>query len=176
LGLNPQKVRIAITDACIFIDLLQLEIVPLFFLLDIEVHTSLDVVNELYPHQQAAFTAFENAGKLVVHNLSAKDRVAILQHSFPRSLSTSDQTVIYLAIELQALILSSDKVIRRYAKKAAIDYHGMIWIFDELVRQGLLEKPLACLKLRQLIKQNCIYQNNLEMNAELDKRIREWEK
>lgn len=166
--------RIAITDACIFIDLCQLQITSLFFLLDIEVHTSLDVINELYPEQQIVFSAFEKAGKLIVHNLSSADRIRILQQNFPKSLSASDQTVLFLASTLSALVLSSDKVVRQYAKKSTIEYHGMIWIFDQLVNKGLLEKPLALLKLQALIKHNRTYQNNLEMQAELDKRINKW--
>lgn len=39
---------IAVTDACIFIDLIELKITAPFFKLDIEVHTTIDVWNELF--------------------------------------------------------------------------------------------------------------------------------
>lgn len=41
--------KVAITDACIFIDLIELDIVTEFFQLKIELHTTVAVMNELYP-------------------------------------------------------------------------------------------------------------------------------
>ncbi len=46
--------RLAVTDACIFIDLIELHITSEFFALPIEFHTSLDVFNELYPDTSVA--------------------------------------------------------------------------------------------------------------------------
>ena len=43
--------KIAVTDACIFIDLCEVELTAPFFALHMEVHTSLDVFNEIYPEQ-----------------------------------------------------------------------------------------------------------------------------
>lgn len=50
--------KLAITDACIFIDLHELDLTVKFFSLEIEVHTSLDVFNELYPDQQKILKAY----------------------------------------------------------------------------------------------------------------------
>jgi hypothetical protein len=44
--------KIAVTDACIFIDLYDLQLTAQFFSLNIEVHTSIDVIKELYENQQ----------------------------------------------------------------------------------------------------------------------------
>jgi hypothetical protein len=61
-------VKVAITDACIFIDISDLKLISLFFDLDFDIHTSLDVYNELYPKQQEELSHFKNAGKLTIHN------------------------------------------------------------------------------------------------------------
>lgn len=50
--------KIAITDACIFIDLHDLDLTTAFFSLNFEIHTSLDVFNELYLAQQQPLTEF----------------------------------------------------------------------------------------------------------------------
>ena len=42
------KLRIAVTDACIFIDLYDLGLVNAFFQLEIEIHTTTSVYFELY--------------------------------------------------------------------------------------------------------------------------------
>ena len=40
--------KLAVTDACIFIDLIELDLVSAFFQLHMELHTTVDVINELY--------------------------------------------------------------------------------------------------------------------------------
>ena len=48
--LNPLSLmKIAVTDACIFIDLIELDLVQPFFQLRVELHTTIDVINELFP-------------------------------------------------------------------------------------------------------------------------------
>lgn len=41
--------KIAVTDACIFIDIIELGLSGHFFNLPFKIHTTLDVLNELYP-------------------------------------------------------------------------------------------------------------------------------
>ena len=40
--------RIAVTDACIFIDLIELDLILDFFRLDLELHTTVEVKNALF--------------------------------------------------------------------------------------------------------------------------------
>lgn len=44
--------KIAVTDACIFIDLIELDLVSPFFQLPVELHSTIDVINELYSDQK----------------------------------------------------------------------------------------------------------------------------
>jgi len=167
-------VKLAITDACIFIDLCDLGLVPLFFRLDLEIHTSLDVFNDSYPAQQELLAQSQAAGKLAVHSIKEQDRLAILAAVYPRSLSDNDKTVLYLAKKLHAMVLSSDKTVRNFAKEHAIEYHGMIWIFDQLVAASFLTAPEAAEKLQKLINTNFIYRNNAQLVAEMNTRLKKW--
>jgi predicted nucleic acid-binding protein len=166
--------KIAITDACIFIDLIGLQLSSHFFGLKIEIHTSLDVYNELYSDQQELLKAYQSIGKLVIHNLTDDERSEMQSFSFPRSLSEIDKTVIFLALKKDAMILSSDKVIRNFAKAKAIEYHGMLWIFDRLVDYNLINKQEAILKIQKLVENNVVYRNNMELMAEIKRRIEGW--
>lgn len=167
--------RIAITDACIFIDLYSLDIIPQFFNLEIEVHTSQDVLNELFSHQKEILIAYQAVSKLTVHIITEEDRKVIYQTKYPKSLSDNDKTVIHLAIKLDAMLISSDKAVRNYAKSLAIEYHGMLWILDRLVEKKLLSKKEASQKLKKLVSTNFVYQNNIEINHEMQKRLKLWE-
>ncbi|MBI1838670.1 MAG: hypothetical protein HYR91_15505 [Flavobacteriia bacterium] len=166
--------KIAITDACIFIDLYELDLTIPFFSLDFEIHTSLDVFNELYKEQQQVLLAFTSVGKLTTHVITSDERTEILSSHYPRALSEMDKTVLFLAEKHNAMVLSSDQVVRNHAKNKSIDYHGMLWIFDKLVEDGKITTAIAFSKLKQLIAENAIYRNNRKLAVELEKRLRLW--
>lgn len=168
--------KVVVTDACIFIDLIHLQLTSGFFELELEVHTTRDVIDELYPVQQQTLAVWQSRGKLTIHILSADEYDEISRKSFPRSLSSEDRSVIFLASKLNATILSSDKPVRTQAKKLAISYHGMLWIFDQLVQQKLLPPETAAAKIEALLNSNIIYKSNAEMVIEVNKRIQRWRK
>jgi predicted nucleic acid-binding protein len=167
-------VKLAISDACIFIDLLELELIPLFFEQDFEIHTSVNVMNELNVAQNEILQPYKIAGKLSVHNILEAERLVIDKANYPASLSLSDKTVLFLAEKHDAIILSSDKTVRHNAKIRSIEYHGMLWILDTLLEKSLLTKDIAITKLRFMLSHNLIYQNNKELMNEINKRIKNW--
>lgn len=119
-------------------------------------------------------SAYQSMGRLTVHILQQADREAMRRFGFPRSLSEMDCTVLYLATRLDAMVLSSDKVVRNFAKRNSIDYHGMLWIFDELVRQERIAAATAVDRLKRLMVSNQIYQNNVVLLKEMGKRLSDW--
>jgi len=169
------KIKIAITDACIFIDLYDLELISSFFSLEIETHTTSAVLFELYSEQQQILKAYQSVDKLIVHNLKEDDLIEIHSETYPKSLSETDKSAIYVANKLNACVLSSDKTVRNCAKNKEIEYHGMIWIFDKLIETDILTKKTAMQKLRLLLNMNSIYQNNVPLVTEIQKRFKLWE-
>ena len=167
--------KLAVTDACIFIDLCEVALIAPFFLLDIEVHTSVDVFNELYPEQQQILRAYQSVSRLTIHNISPPDRVAISQTAYPKSLSEMDKTVLHLAIALDAMILSSDGVVRNYAKGRSTECHGMLWILDRLLTAAHLSPAEAVRYLRKLMEVNSMYRDNAKLAGEIGKRLKGWE-
>jgi len=169
------KIKIAITDACIFIDLYDLELISLFFNLEIEIHTTSAVLFELYPEQQQVLKAYQSVNKLIVHNLKEEDLIEIYSETYPKSLSETDKSVLYIANKLNAYVLSSDKTVRNCAKNKGIEYHGMIWIFDKLVETNILTKKVAAQKLKHLVNTNFIFQNNIPLVTEIKNRFKLWD-
>ena len=167
--------RLAVTDACIFIDLIMLELVEPFFRMPVEIHTTFDVFDELYPEQQQQLSVYQLADQLTIHNLTQEDKEKIQETVFPRALSDNDKTVIYLADKLHALLLSSDKPVRNYSKANSIEYHGMLWIFDKLLESNQITYQLAIQQINELTTKNIVYQNNMELTTEIAKRILRWE-
>ena len=166
--------KIAVTDACIFIDLYDLDIVAPFFKLEIEIHTTSAVYFELYEKQQQVLNAYQSVKKLIIHNLKEQDFFEIHSEHYPKSLSETDKSVLHIANKLNACVLSSDKIVRNCAKNKDIEYHGMIWIFDKLVEANILTKRDAANKLKQLVATNFIFQNNKPLVDEIRKRLKAW--
>ena len=166
--------RVAVTDACIFIDLIELQIAAQFFKLDLEVHTTQEVMNELLPVQAELLQPYISKDKLTVHQLSTEELNSAISMQCPKALSLQDRTVVYLADKLQAMILSSDKPVRKYAGRKSIEYHGVLWLFDRLVEKGLLSKKVAAEKLNELTRINFVFNNNAQLSEEIRMRIQQW--
>lgn len=163
--------RVAVTDACIFIDLIELEMITLFFQLDLELHTTVAVINELYPDQKQILGAYESFGKLHVHNLRENDFLEMKQIAFPRGLSQEDRSVIYLAKKLGgAIVISSDKLVRDFAGKLNLSYHGIFWIWDQLVSGEIITTAKALDILQKMPKINLLYKV-AAMKKEIERRI-----
>jgi predicted nucleic acid-binding protein len=167
--------KLAVTDACIFIDIYELDLTIGLFSLPIEIHTTSDIFRELYPEQQKQLLTFQEEKKFHIHHLSANDRQIIFEAQYPKGLSDNDKTVIHLAHQIDAMVLSSDKAVRHLAKKQSIEYHGMLWVLDQLIASNIISKSVASQKLKQLINKNTFYKSNVELLLEMDKRLKIWE-
>jgi hypothetical protein len=169
--------KIVVTDACIFIDVITLNLTAKFFGLELDIHTTADIINELYPNQKQILEGYKSSKKLTVHVLSGEDQLALMTEEHPKALTPEDLSVIFIAQKLgDATVLSSDKPLRKYAKKLSIEYHGMLWILDQLVAQEVITKPEAIAKLKAWINGNLFYKNNSEIQAEVDSREKAWSK
>jgi len=168
--------KIAITDACIFIDLFLLDVIDVFFELPFEIHTTYDVLNELNAHQIKSIQIHIDTKKLSVYSLTSEDRLNANTLNFPRSLSQTDKTVLYLALKLEAMVISSDKPIRNTANKLNIECHGILWIVDQFLAHGYFEKPVAKSILTQLIAINPTISGSDLVMREIKKRFEEWSK
>lgn len=168
------KLKVAVTDANIFIDLYDLSLIESFFNLELEIHTTSAVLFELYPEQREVFQAYRSVGKLEIHNLQEKDFIEIYNENYPKSLSEADKSVLHIANKIDACVLSSDKTLRNCAKNKGIEYHGMLWIFDQLVEMEVLNPLEAKAKLEQLVASNFLFRNNQTLVEEIVKRLKAW--
>lgn len=168
--------RVAVTDACIFIDLIELDMITSFFQLDLELHTTVAVINELYPEQKQILKVYESVGKLHLHNLKEDDFQEMKQIAFPRGLSQEDRSVLFLARKLGgAIVISSDKLVRDFAGKLNLPFHGIFWILDHLVNGKLISKSNAISIVTRMPQVNSLYQGAL-MKKEIEKKLSLWEK
>ncbi len=159
--------KIAITDANIFIDLMYVELLGELFDIDVEIHTTLHVVDELNEGQQKKLLRFTKKNGLTIH---PQEEFNVPDHiKKSKKLSYSDKSVFSLALQLDAFILTGDGVIRRVSGIQKIEVHGILWLLDRFLEKKLITKKKATLQLKHLRG----YNKRLPPD-ECDKRISDW--
>lgn len=143
------------TDANILIDLIKLRLLKQFFDLKFSFHITKQVFKELYPNQQNALNSYVNCGELHVDIIPPEqfDQIETIQIKIPL-LSFEDISSFFKAIELSAILLTSDNKLRKYAETNGLTVHGHLWIFDEMVKAKTINSLLAHNKLIELKRIN----------------------
>ena len=138
--------KIVVSDTNIFIDLVKLELLGDFFSLPWDIHTTDFVISELeVPEQKAAVTAFIKRKKLTVGKLDAEEVGIIVERSEETGgkISITDFSVCYYAQKNGYTLLTGDMNLRKVATKENISVHGILFLFDELVKHAILPPELA---------------------------------
>jgi hypothetical protein len=100
--------KVAITDANIFIDLIYAGLLDELFGIGVEVHTSINVIDELNDGQQQALSKFTKKKFLTVHMQGEFDIPESIKVS--KKLSDADKSVFSLALIIGAFILRREKM------------------------------------------------------------------
>jgi predicted nucleic acid-binding protein len=161
--------KIAITDANIFIDLIYIKLHEELFALDLEIHTTFEVFEELNENQKSVLDKFVKRTKLTLHKGDQFVKIESIQSR--KSLSESDKSVLHLAIHLQAFVLTGDGHMRKVSGIQKIEVHGIFWLLDNFISNELINKKQACKQLKYLME----YNKRLRFE-ECEKRLAEWGK
>lgn len=166
--------KIVVSDTNIFIDLVKLDLLEAFFSLPWDIHTTDLVISELeIPEQKDAVTAFIMSRKLTVGKLDAEEVGLIIERSNETrgKISITDFSVCHYAQKNNYALLTGDMNLRKVAVKENISVHGILFLFDELVRYDILRPEHAADTLKKLKTVNA----RLPLD-EVDSRIKQWEK
>lgn len=146
--------RIAVTDANIFIDILYLDMHHHLVSLDLEIVTTQFVIDELDDDQIGNLGELISNGKLVIYPFTEDDLSEFSSYSIKRSLSTADHSVIFIAQKVNAMVISGDSVVRSTCEQLEIEVHGILWLFDECISCNQLTMKQAHAKLTDLMTFN----------------------
>lgn len=144
-----------VNDANILIDLLKTGLIDQFFGLLYDFHVSDFAVNEIHETNVVKLDTFIKDKRLIKWNFDFNELLEIqsLEMKY-KKLSISDCSCLYLAGRLSATLLTGDWVLRGVAKINGIPVHGMLWVFDELVKHNRISLEKACKKLKNLMEIN----------------------
>jgi len=140
--------EIIIKDSCILFDIVDLEIIQDFFLLeDFIVYTTPQVMDEIRDEiQLTEITKFIESKKLLIDSEGQYHAILSISHGC-HGLSFADASVIECAHRKKAMILSSDKTLRNEATRKLLSVGGLLWIIEELVKSNIISVEVAIYKL-----------------------------
>lgn len=142
--------KIAVKDANVFIDMESMGIFDLWFMLGYETVTSELIVLELEDGGHVEALAYIRSDQISVIN-TPLESIAPLFDDNP-GISPEDASVLYIALDLNAILLTGDKTLRNVGEVMQVEVHGSIWILDQLVNKGKLAPVVAAEKLQGLIE------------------------
>ena len=163
---------IVITDACFLIDLIDIDLFEDFLGLGYQVHITSSVFAELEGDEYVKPVGkCIKQKKVILYNLTAPDQTALekLMRKNPTRLSEPDCSCLYLAKEINAIILTCEKLLTKVAKNLDLEVHGSLWILDRLLDASMITKRIAYRKLKDLMSIN----PRLPI-IECKKRIKRW--
>ncbi len=167
--------KIIVNDANILIDLVDLKILPYFFQLEFEFHTTAIILDELFEMQKEALFPYIETGSLIVDDISDEDLIEIfLIRATKPNLSEQDCSAFYQAQKDKAALITSDNTLRKFAQANNLEVHGHLWVFDNLVNNEILTGITAIKKLEELC--NVVNPKLGLPKNECQKRIKLWNK
>lgn len=143
--------KLAVTDANIFIDLIKLHMLGYIFNIDVEMHASREIMDQLTAVQYEKVDYFVQAQLLHVYNFSADELAEIVEMNAPRALDLPDKSVVYLAMKLNASVLTGDGPLRKFCTKSDLDVKGILWLFDVFLNHGLINYATAVERMHFLL-------------------------
>ncbi len=163
--------KVAVKDANVLIDLEIAGLLDLWFQLGHLTTTTDLVVGQLKVGGHKETLSHVSNGNITVHKCSGEFLVRAfeLMTKIGSGPDIADCSVLLLAIETDAMLLSGDKPLRKGATKHQVEIHGTLWILDQLIAANLLSKPTAAAKLEHLIEQDSFYPRN-----ECQNRLNRW--
>lgn len=148
--------RVIINDANILIDLVHLDLMNQFIMLELDLKTTDFVFEELNDNQKDIIKAYINSKHIEIITTENEEDfesiTTILENS--SGLSFEDCSVWHYANKLNGILLSGDGKLRKQAMANGISVNGILYIFDQLLVQEIISFEFAIIKLEQLYEIN----------------------
>ncbi|MBP5358308.1 MAG: hypothetical protein J6Y69_03880 [Treponema sp.] len=166
------KEKLVISDTNILLDLISVNILEEFFSLPCDFSTTDFVISEIIqPAQIKAIEKYTKSNKLDVVSFSFDEIIEIngIHTKNTNNASMTDCSVWYYAKKTDSRLLTGDGKLRQSAENDDVKVSGILYVFDNLVEYGILEKSKAADLLEQLT------QINMRLpKGECEKRILKW--
>jgi len=141
---------LVISDANILIDLAYLDLLDEFFTLSFKMYTTSEVVKELDND------LIQKLDKHQIRIIEISDKIVdkSARLTFSKSFSFADVTLLTVTYLNDYILLSGERLMVKWCKSNGLEVHGIIYIVDQFVIQGVCSEELAISKLESLMEYN----------------------
>lgn len=151
--------KIAVKDASVLFDLLEVGLLGSWFKLGIETHIPDLVLAEVKkPQQRPVVEGFVSAGLLKVATIEGGDvqqLATLAKLSQELKVSIPDASAVHLAETLdEAFLLTCDGTFRQGAERRGLEVRGLLWVLDLLVWHDVLSCADAITALAAVLAAN----------------------
>lgn len=158
-------------DANILIDLELAGILDHWFQLDHETHTTDQITRQLENGGHKGALIYIREKIIIERSFSFEElsEIESLRESCGRGPDFNDCSMLYLAIELGACLLTGDKQLRKESEAREVEVRGILWVFDQIVENNLIVPPIAAERLYLLLNEGSFLPAQ-----ECESRIQRW--
>lgn len=149
--------KLVVQDASMLIDLAAADLLEAWFSLGIETLTSSFVWREVNRRsQKVKLRAFARDQRIQVVDMGTEvlSEIVRLKMDLPAKLSLNDASVLHLAVERTAVLLTGDRNLRTAAESRAVTVYGLPALMDYMVQEEALSTATAITKLELLCRLN----------------------
>lgn len=146
----------------------------LFFNFPFQFITSYQVWSELETEQCAILNEWVKTKKLLIEQTDSDFLELLKDKNLSASLSIADLSVWFLCDTAGDILLTSDGLLRKSAKQYEIETHGLLWLFDQMVKHQVMSKTTATTKLQSVFNNNIYYSSNTKLINAFEKMVKAW--
>jgi len=142
--------KIIVNDTNILIDLANLDLLDLMTELNFEFHTTDFIISEIQnPEQLQKVQNIIDNNKLTIIKTKAEEysKISELQ---TKNLSFEDCSIWYYAKKVNGILLTGDGNLRKTVKSSGIEVKGILFIFDQLIDNNIIDFQTAIQKISKL--------------------------
>ncbi len=163
--------NVLVNDANILIDLAKIGLIDKFSDLNFDLYTTDFVLEELNQDQQISVQELINLDKIGLITTETIEDFQGINDLLEKAsgLSFQDCSIWYYSKKMGGTLITGDGKLRKAATKDGIEVRGIIYILDEILRQGKITFAIAIEKIELLYKLN-----DRLPRGELPKRVKLW--
>jgi len=159
-----------VKDACVLIDLANGGLLEAWFQLGVETFTTDLVIRQIKAEDQwQQVSEFIESSLLKVQTLTGEQMSQIYSDRSSHSLGIEDMSVLHLAVQQGAILITGDRRLRHQALERSVEVRGVLWILDVLVERAVMIPARAAAQLQVMINKGARLPKD-----ECEKRFSDW--
>lgn len=142
--------RVVVTDANIFFDLMLCDLLDHFCSLPIRITTTAEVLREFEDEDHHAIQPYLAIQKISIVSFDIDPS----QFGFSTRLSQADISVLVASYQHNYIALTGERKMSKWCEDHQIECHGIIWVFDYLISTSIIDPHTAADLMEDLTSVN----------------------